>query len=265
LQDAIEGKLTAKWRDKHPDLISGDNHASKLLEKIKAEKERLIKEGKINKDKPLAPITKAEKPFDLPDGWVWCRIGETGLVERGVTPEYCENSEKKILNQKCVRWNRIEVEWSKPVLPNWFNSLDKSSLTSAGHVLVNSTGEGTIGRAGVVNIGSEGLPFDTHVLRYRSIAGVVPVFLMYFINSSYGQNQVTKLKGAKTTKQTELGVNNLCVFLFPLPSLSEQQEIVMRVNKLMDMIDELEKQVSERKEQSEMLMQSVLREAFTKE
>lgn len=59
-------------------------------------------------------------------------------------------------------------------------------------------------------------------------------------------------------------MNNLCLFLFPLPSLSEQQEIVMRVNKLLDMIDELEKQVSERKEQSEMLMQSVLREAFAK-
>ncbi len=127
---------------------------------------------------------------------------------------------------------------------------------------MNSTGEGTIGRAGVVNIESEGLPFDTHVLRYRSIAGVVPVFLMFFINSSYGQNQVTKLKGAKTTKQTELGVNNLCLFLFPLPPLAEQQAIVERVDKLIAMIDALEKQVSERKEQSKMLMQSVLREAF---
>ena len=45
LQEAVEGKLTARWREQHPELISGDNHASKLLEKIKAEKERLIKEG----------------------------------------------------------------------------------------------------------------------------------------------------------------------------------------------------------------------------
>src|SRR3989338_2500793 len=49
LQEAVEGKLTAKWREQYPDLISGNNHASKLLEKIKAEKERLIKEDKINK------------------------------------------------------------------------------------------------------------------------------------------------------------------------------------------------------------------------
>ena len=76
LQEAVEGKLTAKWRDKHPDLISRNNHASKLLEKIKAEKERLIKEGRIKKDKPLAPITDAKKPFDLPEGWALCLLGE---------------------------------------------------------------------------------------------------------------------------------------------------------------------------------------------
>ncbi|NTW99399.1 MAG: restriction endonuclease, partial [Geobacteraceae bacterium] len=70
-----EGQLTAEWRKKNLDLISDDNHASKLLEKIKAEKEQLIKEGEIKKDKPLAPIEDAEKPFDLPEGWVWCRLG----------------------------------------------------------------------------------------------------------------------------------------------------------------------------------------------
>src|SRR3990167_4490746 len=103
LQDAIEGKLTAKWREQNPELISGDNHALKLLEKIKAEKERLIKEGntstklsaRIKKDasraqsrsKPLAPITDDEKPFDLPDGWVWCRLGEIcDFITKGTTP-----------------------------------------------------------------------------------------------------------------------------------------------------------------------------------
>ncbi len=97
LQEAIEGKLTAKWRDKHPDLISGDNHASKLLEKIKAEKERLIKEGKIKKDssraqsrgKPLTPITEAEKPFDLPEGWAWSKLGDVilHLPRNGYSPK----------------------------------------------------------------------------------------------------------------------------------------------------------------------------------
>ena len=75
LQEAIEGKLTADWRKKHPELISGENHASALLDKIKAKKDRLIKEGKIKKEKPLPPIKEEKKPFELPAGWVWCRLG----------------------------------------------------------------------------------------------------------------------------------------------------------------------------------------------
>ena len=76
LQEAIEGKLTAKWRKEHPELISGKNHASILLEKIKTEKEKLIKDGKIKKEKPLVLVADNEKLFDLPEGWVWCRLGE---------------------------------------------------------------------------------------------------------------------------------------------------------------------------------------------
>ena len=86
LQEAIEGKLTAKWRKQNPELISGENHASKLLEKIKAKKERLIKEGKIKKDKPLPPISDDEKPFDLPKGWEWCQPSILGQFSGGGTP-----------------------------------------------------------------------------------------------------------------------------------------------------------------------------------
>jgi len=75
LQEAVEGKLTAEWRKQNPSLISGENHAAHLLEKIKAEKERLIKEGKIKKQKPLPAMSEDEKPFALPEGWIWCRLG----------------------------------------------------------------------------------------------------------------------------------------------------------------------------------------------
>ncbi|MBV6519201.1 MAG: hypothetical protein HCAMLNBO_01959 [Candidatus Brocadia fulgida] len=90
LQEAIEGKLTAKWRSEHPELISGDNHASKLLEKIKAEKERLTKNTKSAKNaKALPPISEKEKLFDLPDGWVWCRLGNViyDLPRNGYLPK----------------------------------------------------------------------------------------------------------------------------------------------------------------------------------
>ena len=72
LQEAIEGKLTAKWRAKNPDIGT----AKELLEQIKTEKEKLVKEKKIKASKPLAPINEDEISFDIPSSWEWCRLGE---------------------------------------------------------------------------------------------------------------------------------------------------------------------------------------------
>jgi type I restriction enzyme S subunit len=76
LQLAVQGKLTASWRTRHPELVSGSNSAETLLEKIKTEKNRLIRDGKIRKEQPLLPIKEDEIPYELPVGWVWCRLGE---------------------------------------------------------------------------------------------------------------------------------------------------------------------------------------------
>ncbi len=72
LQEAIEGKLTADWRQQNPDV----EPASELLKRIREEKEQLIQDKKICKPKPLPAITADEIPFDIPEGWEWCRLGE---------------------------------------------------------------------------------------------------------------------------------------------------------------------------------------------
>lgn len=72
LQDAITGRLSAQWRRDNPQVES----AEILLEKIKTEKENLIKEGTIRKQKPSPPIKEDDIPFELPKGWIWCRLGE---------------------------------------------------------------------------------------------------------------------------------------------------------------------------------------------
>lgn len=94
LQEAVEGKLTADWRKRHP-LVKGDpqHDAAALLAQIKAEKERLVKAGKIRKEKPLPAIADSDKPFELPFGWVWCRIGgELAVVGTGATPQTTDPS-----------------------------------------------------------------------------------------------------------------------------------------------------------------------------
>ncbi len=261
LQEAIEGKLTDTWRKKNP-VRKGDPDydGEALLDKIQAEKEKLIKEGKIKKQKPHAPIKAEEVPFELPDGWVWTRLGMTGNVIRGKSPVYSDNSTLIVLNQKCIRWFYIDTSWGKSVSDKWLSSISADFFTENGDILINSTGEGTIGRAAIVRDSAKGLLFDSHVLKYSS--EINDEYSLYCLNSIFCQNQVEESKGAKTTKQTELGVDNLSNFIIPIPPLVEQEAIVDRVEKLISMVDELEKQVFERKEQSEQLLLAVLREAF---
>lgn len=83
LQEAIEGRLTAKWREENQAV----EPASVLLGKIKAEKEKLIKEGKIKKEKPLPEIKADEIPFDIPENWSWCRTNDIcHSISSGSTP-----------------------------------------------------------------------------------------------------------------------------------------------------------------------------------
>ncbi|ENA1806339.1 restriction endonuclease subunit S [Flavobacterium psychrophilum] len=161
-------------------------------------------------------------------------------VFRGKSPKYSNNSNKTILNQKCNRWNKIELEHSKTVEEKWFNSIDNDFLTKEGDVIINSTGEGTIGRATYLTKENEGLLYDSHLLLLRVNKDFIdPLFYTYLFNSSFGQNQVNGIKSAQTTKQTELGVNNLKKIIFPNMPIEKQKQISNHINSIKTQIKEL--------------------------
>lgn len=147
---------------------------------------------------------------------------------RGKSPKYKEDSNSFILNQKCNRWNEIDMRFVKTVNEDWLNSINNRFLTKEGDVLINSTGEGTIGRASYLKKGNEGMLYDSHLLLLRLNNKIInPELFVEIFNSSYGQNQVNEIKSAQATKQTELGVSNLLKIYFPLPdSLDEQNCII---------------------------------------
>ena len=112
-------------------------------------------------------------------------------------------------------------------------SIDEENLTQEGDILINSTGEGTIGRAAVVDKDNTGLLYDSHVLLLRLNKNYIePKYFELVFNSRYGQEQVENVKSAKTTKQTELGVENLKRILIPIPPLKVQQDIVKHITVL---------------------------------
>lgn len=145
---------------------------------------------------------------------------------RGKSPQYSDESSYIILNQKCNRTDYIDLSFAKTVDSNWLRKIDKDCLTKENDILINSTGEGTLGRASLISKENEGLAYDSHMLLLRvNQAEVDPQLIVDLINSPFGQRQVELYKSAQATKQTELGVDNTKRFLFPLPDLPEQKRI----------------------------------------
>ena len=163
-------------------------------------------------------------------------------IFRGKSPKYVPQSESIMINQKCNRWNEIDLNYAKAVDTEWLNTIDKNQFTKEGDILINSTGEGTIGRASTITNTYSNLLYDSHILLLRVNKNLIcPDFFTFVFNSFYGQQQVDSLKTAQSTNQTELGVENLKKILFPLPPLSVQEEIASHIQSMRKQIKDLRK------------------------
>ena len=248
LSEAIRGELV----EQDP----SDEPASELLARIKSEKLKT----KTKKVKHLKPITSDEIPFQIPKSWTWCRLGEIAEITRGKSPQYDPNGVFKMLNQKCIKWFYVDPSHSKSINKEWFEQLKHDNKVIAGDILVNSTGEGTIGRSALADTNVEGYINDSHILKVRS--QINQVYICNLINSIYGQDLINSVKGATSTKQTELGVNNLSNFIIPLPPLAEQERIVARLDELMTICDQLESENLKSQTHTKELLAVVLKESL---
>ena len=257
LQEAIEGKLTASWREENRDVES----ASVLLEKIKAEKERLIGEKKIKKQKALPPINEDEIPFDIPDGWVWCRLGEiTSKIGSGSTPRgsnYKESGIAFFRSQNIYNYGLVYND-IKYISDEIHTKMSGTKILSE-DILLNITG-GSMGRCAYVPKDFDDANLSQHVCIIRPIL-VNPIFLHKLVLSPIFQGMIF----SSTTGAGREGLpkNNLEQFIIPLIPIKEQKQIVKKIESLFKICDELEEKIAESKKSSEMLMQSVLKEAFT--
>lgn len=169
-------------------------------------------------------------------------------IFRGKSPKYADSGKSIVINQKCNRWDSINLNYAKKVDGKWLNSVDEKFLTKQDDVLINSTGEGTIGRSSVVMNEFSGLLYDSHVLLIRLNKELVnSKYLVIFINSSLGQQQISLVKSANSTKQTELGIDNCKKILFPLPPIEEQNKIVDHITSIKNEINKLKQQAEQNK------------------
>ena len=238
-------------------MISDENHASNLLEKIKTEKERLLKTGKIRKEKPLPQITDEEKTFALPAEWVWTRLGEIVLHNSGKTLDNGRNKgvRRKYITTSNLYWGFFVLNDLREMLIE-DNELDRCTAIK-GDLLICEGGEA--GRASVWEY-DYNICFQNHIHRIRPYCEIDSHYIFRYFQKLNFTGEINKYR--KGMGISNLSGKSLSLIEIPLPPLAEQRAIVERVDKLMSMIDELEKQVTERKDKSERLMQSVLREAF---
>jgi len=246
LQEAVQGKLVPQDPNDEP--------ASVLLERIKEEKERLIKEGKIKKEKPLPSITEDEIPYELPKGWEWVRLGEIGISNIGLTYKPTDIGSKGIPVLRANNIKNGKIDYNDLILVD--KKVSENLLVKKDDILicVRSGSKALVGKAALIE--KENMTFGAFMAVYRSCCNK---YIHKFINSSLFRQQ---LDGANTTTINQITQNMLKNIIFPLPPLNEQKRIVEKVDQLIALCDELEKNIEQSKKDSELLMQSVLQEAF---
>ena len=248
---AIKGKLVEQNQD--------DEKASELIKRIKSEKQRLIDEKVIKKEKPLPSIEDEEIPFDIPSSWKWIRLGDISeYIQRGRSPKYSEIEEIPVISQKCVQWTGFDITKAKYINPSSLDKYAKERFLQEKDLLWNSTGDGTLGRIAIYKKSKfEKAVADSHVTIIRA-SNTESLYLLLYFSSKKVQDEINS-KATGSTKQTELSTTTVKEYLVPLPPLEEQKRIVSKVEVLMKICDLLEEKITLNEKVSDKLLESILK------
>ena len=223
LQLAVMGKLVPQDPNDEP--------ASELLKRIAQEKAQLVKEGKIKKQKPLPPISDEEKPFELPEGWEWCRLNDISSKitdgDHKTPPRIAEGY--KLLSAKNIRDGYLDYNNCDYISAIDYEKSRERCLPEKGDLLIVSVG-GTIGRSSLIKDCSD-------FALVRSVAIIKPLliepeYLKLAMDSKLLQSMIHSHK--RGGAQPCLYLGEISKFLFPTPPLAEQRNIVNKVSILME-------------------------------
>lgn len=228
LQMAIQGKLVPQR--------SEEGTGEELYAQIQAEKQSLIKSGKIKKDKPLPEITNDEKPFDIPESWKWVRLGEIVLsVADGphFSPEYQETGIPFISTRNIVT-GKLDLSTAKYISPELHAELSQRCKPHKGDVLYSKGGT-----TGIAAVNDSDVDFNVwvHVAVLSTSENIYPYYLAMALNSPhcYALSQ----EYTHGTGNHDLGLTRMVKITLPLPPLAEQKRIVAKLEELLPLCERL--------------------------
>ena len=248
LQMAVQGKLVPQDPNDEP--------ASVLLERIRAEKERLIKEKKIKREKNPSVIFKGadntpyekigdeahplDTPFDLPESWEWARLIDVcEYIQRGKSPKYSPIKKYPVVAQKCNQWSGFSIEKAQFFEPDSLSSYGPERLLQDNDLMWNSTGLGTLGRMAIYKTAANPYELavaDSHVTVIRPLKQfVLPEYLYYYFANPSVQS-VIEDQADGTTKQKELATATIKAYLTPIPPLDEQRRILTKLSEVLPVV-----------------------------
>lgn len=247
LQEAVQGNLTTDWRKSNPDI----EPASELLKRIKKEKEQLIANKKIKKEKPLSSISKDEAPFKLPLNWEWCRFQDCANIASNLvkTEEY-ENSPHIAPN--------VIGKGNGKLLP--YRTIKEDGVTSFKHLFYSGQILYSKIRPNLNKLVIADFSGLCSADMYPINSFIHVKYLFRFMLSQPFLSQ--SVKNDTRIAMPKINQTELNKIIVPIPPIEEQEAIVKKVNSLLELCVKLENQVNISKEQSEQLMQAVLQEVF---
>ena len=223
LQLAIQGKLVPQ--------DPNDELAEVLYTKIQAEKQKLIKEGKIKKDKPLPPITDDEIPFQIPPTWKWVRLGDIAVVNGGFAFKSTQYKDTGIRVVRISDFDENGFKNSKTVRYDYSDDLEQY-LIEQNNIIMAMTG-GTVGKSLFVEHMEEPMVSNQRVATIKINPGVYSKYIDFVILAPTIQKLIQVSKNSTNDNISMDLINNFSV---PLPSLAEQKRIVAKIEELEPLI-----------------------------
>lgn len=244
LELAVRGKLVPQ--------DANDELASVLLEKIAEEKAQAIAEKVVKKQKPLPEITDKEIPFELPQGWTWTRLGDSGDTNVGLTysPKDAGDIGTPVLRSTNIQKGKIDLN----ELVRVDMKVKESALVNEGDLLIcaRNGSKALVGKTASIPNLSEPMAFGAFMAIYRSPFNK---YFEKFINSPVFRRNLT---GTATTTINQITQGNLRATIAPVPPLAEQHRIVAKVDELMALCDELEQQTEQSLTAHQTLVEALL-------